>query len=291
MTVIQYLKNKLYIFYLSLLGSLIIGVHLYFRLFRSHDNYSLDVLRDTITTKGLLLSISFIFIQVLVITSVLYLLYKQYYNIQKTSKFIQLLLNVIDYIYWKPLEYIHDLIAPDLPYSGTVIIWITEYMEKGNQILRYKLYRHSYILFDYLPQIVVSSIFFIDTIILNQLYYFLYAIILLLIPLCYKIYIKLCSSFITRNEPGFLNRLNIVFKGVPDAHGIYLQWDFSLKPKYISEQAYLSQYIKDYLNLQRIALHVKHINVNSAKYYPYIILFTSSVYLTAAVYRLMYILF
>jgi hypothetical protein len=285
------LPNKLYIFYLAVVGSLIIILQLYFRLFKSKNSYSLDSLRDHISPLDLLLSLSFMFLQVVTILSIFYFFYKQIYNIHHTSKIVLYISQIVDHIYWKPLEYIHDQVAPDLPGSGRLIMGLAHFLSTGNQPLRYKVYRSMYLLFDYLPQVLCSIIFFTEIVIWNQLYYFLYAMVLFLIPLMYRIYLKLCDSFVTRNEPGFLNRLHIVPKGERDIHGVYLRWDFSLKAKYVSEQQYLNQYIKDYLALQSIVAHLRQIRNSMAFYYPYITLFTSSLYLTASIYRLMYILF
>src|SRR3978361_13378 len=137
------LKNKLYLFYLFIIGIIIIVLNLYFRIFRSRETYSLEILRDNLSIKVILFSVGFIFIHILIIISVLYYMYKKYYNIQKESKLIQNISIIVDNLYWKPLEYIHDLIAPDLLYSGMIIVYITEFLEKGNTLLRYKLYRQS----------------------------------------------------------------------------------------------------------------------------------------------------
>jgi len=285
------LKNKLYLFYLFIIGIIIIVLNLYFRIFRSRETYSLEILRDNLSIKVILFSVGFIFIHILIIISVLYYMYKKYYNIQKESKLIQNISIIVDNLYWKPLEYIHDLIAPDLPYSGMIIVYITEFLEKGNTLLRYKLYRHSYILFEYLPQILVSSVFFIEVVIYNQMHYFLYCIILLLLPLIYKIYLKLCMSFVIRNRPEFLEVLDITPLGEPDENGVYLNFKFSLKSNYVQDKDELQDCVRHYLNLERIELHINAIKKNSAKYYIYIVLFTSSLYLSAAAYRLIYILF
>jgi hypothetical protein len=285
------LKQKIYIFYLFLTGNFIIILHLYFRFFKTRTGYSLSILRDNLSFLGLVLSISFILSHLVTIIAIFYYLYKQYYNINRTSKLIHRISDVIDNLYWKPLEYIHDLIAPDLPYSGICIVWITEYVEKGNQVLRYKLYRHSYLLFDYLPKIFVSSIFFIDIVFENQIYSFLYSIWLLIIPIIYKIYIKLCTSFVIRNEPDVLEVIDIQAQGEPDENGVYLEFHFTMKPEYEFNMDILNEFVDRYYLLKRIELHIKAIKYNSAKYDLYIILLTSSLYLSAAVYRLMYILF
>jgi hypothetical protein len=284
--IIAFLESKLYLF---IAGTFIICLYIYFRLFRSLDHYSLDTLRDHISPKILLLSISFILLHLLVIGSILYFLYKQYYNIQRTSWLIVYTSRIVDYVYWKPLEYLHDIIAPDLPYSGILIAHITEYLEKGNQKLRYKVYRHGYLLFDYLPRLLVSSIFFIDIVILNQIHYFLYCIWLLLIPIIYKIYLKLCTSFVVRNEPDLLEILDINTKTNPDENGIYIEV-FSMKAKYVSDALVLEETVNNYITLRRITRHVAAIKENFGKYDLYIIVFTSSLYLSAAIYRLLYIL-
>jgi hypothetical protein len=284
----ELLKSKLYLF---IVGIVLVFLHIYFRFFKARESYYLKDLKGDISFLNIILSISFILIQLVTIITIFYYLYRKYNNIQKNSIFIQNISKIVDHLYWKPLEYIHDIIAPDLPYSGTFIIYITKFLEKGNQPLRYKLYRHSYILFEYIPQLLVSIIFFIDIVIYNQLYYFLYFIILLLLPILYQIYLKLSLSFVIRNEPEFLKRLLIIPKGSPDTYGVYLQWEFSLKPFYAGENAFLNQYIKEYLSLQRIRTHIIKIKFYKSESYFYIVLFTSSLYLSAAIYRLIYILF
>jgi hypothetical protein len=198
---------------------------------------------------------------------------------------------IVNNLYWKPLEYIHDLIAPELPYSGIIFVSIADFVDKGNRDLRYKLYQSSYLLFDYLPQIFVSSIFFIDIVIFNQLYYFLYAIILLIIPILYSIYLKLAESFFIRNAPQFYESLNIKSLGDPDEHGVYLKWHYSLKSNYVYDPDIFAEFVHEYTLLKRIDLHIKYIRIYKKKYYPYVILLTSSLYLSAAIYRLIYILF
>jgi len=286
-SLMEFLKSKIY---LLIVGIIIIFLHIYFRFFKAKESYDLKDLKDEISFLNIILSLIFILVQLVTIMSLLYFLYKKYYNIQKSSILIQNISKIVDYLYWKPLEHIHDLIAPDLPYSGTLIIYITKFLEKGNKDLRYKLYRHSYILFEYIPQILVSSIFFIEIVLHNQMYYFLYFIILLIIPILYQIYLKLSLSFVIRNEPEFLKRLFIIPKGSPDIHGVYLQWEFSLKPLYAGENVFLNQYIKEYLSLQRIRTHIIKIKLYKSQYYIYVVLFTSSLYLSAAIYRLIYIL-
>lgn len=290
MSIFKLLTNKLYIFYLIIVGCLIIILQLYLRLFRSRNSYSLDTIKNNIYPIDILISINFIFIQLVAILSILYYFYKLYYNIEKTSPLIRYASKIVDHLYWKPLEYIHDIIAPELPYSGIIFVYIADFVEKGNRNLRYKLYQSSYIIFDYLPQILVSSIFFVDIVILNQLYYFLYAVLLLIIPVLFCIYLKLAESFYIRNSHQFHESLNIIPLGKPDIHGLYLKWQYSLKSNYVYDAEIFTEFVKEYTLLKRIDLHIKYIRIYKKKYYPYIILFTSSLYLSAAVYRLIYIL-
>jgi hypothetical protein len=54
----------------------------------------------------------------------------------------------------------NKLIAPKLPGSARFFSFIADLIEKGNRSLRYKIYQHSYLVFSYLPQILVSYTFF-----------------------------------------------------------------------------------------------------------------------------------
>src|SRR5580698_4289763 len=114
-------KQKIYICYLFITGILIIVLYLYFRFLRTRTSYSLDDLRGNLSLLGLFLSISFIATHLVTLITLFYYFYKQYYKITRTSKLVQMLSDVIDHIYWKPLEYIYDLIVVDPPYIGNII--------------------------------------------------------------------------------------------------------------------------------------------------------------------------
>ena len=192
------------------------------------------------------------------------------------------------YIYTKPLNHIFELIAPDLPYSARIIVFITEQTEK-NKFYGWIL-RHSYVFFNYFPRFLVLIIFSYDILILNKMNYFPYSLFLLLIPVFYHIYLKLCYSFSVRNMPEFEQGLDITPEGPMNANGHYNKYSFALKSKYKQDNELLKEYSYYWFLLFRLKNYVLFLEQKEEKYNFYINIIFSCLYLTVGVYRFLLII-
>jgi hypothetical protein len=278
--------NKLHIFYLAVVGSLLIILQLYFRLFKSKSSYSLDSLRENLSPLGLFLSINFLLIHLVAIISIVYMLYKQYYSIQGISKIMQYTSKIVDILYWKPLEYIHDIIAPDLPYSGIFLLYVGKVIKRNKK----RILILAVVLFDFLPKIMLTAIFSIELIFYERLYYFIHFISLILLPIIFSILIKLMESFALRNLP--LMRKILVIESMPHKPGELFGYTFSLQKNYsylTKEQLnFYAQSWGQLVDLDNYAFQLKKLK---ADYSSYIVLITSLCYLFASIYKFLYLFF
>lgn len=273
--------------YLYLFSLLIIIFHLYFRISRINDEVSLEILKNNLTFFNYFMLFIVFFIQ----TINIFLIFKHIFKYEKKSKWTQYFINFINIIYWRPLEFLYEKVAPDLPGSGKFFVFIATIVDRGNINLRYKIYHHSYIFFSYFPQICVSSIFFVEVIFFHKIYYFFKLLFLLLIPLIFEIYIKLCISFYERNVPEFFEFLNIE-GSEPDSYGNYRTWSFSFKSEYSgNSKELLHESISDYMLLNKIKTHAILIKKYKEKNYIYILLLTSFLYFFPTIYKFLYFVY
>lgn len=215
----------------------------------------------------------------MIIILTLYALYKKYNNIKNNSYILLKINDIIYKIYWLPLEHLHDKIAPDLPGSARFFVYIIKFIHKGNIILRTKIYHHCYVIFSYFPPCVTSIIFFIEIIYYNQLKYFFFSLMLLLIPIIFNIYLKLCISFYERNVDQFVEMLNITERRDEKNN---LTWIFSFKPNYSQNSVeLLDEVSKDFMLLYYVKFHAETIKELKNTYYPQILIITSLIYLIA----------
>ena len=269
------------------MGLCIIGVNLYIRLFNSKQEHSLIIFKDNLFFK--ISFMIFIIFHIITIILSIYSLYKRFYNKNNDNSYvIKTIQKLINICYWKPLEYIHDLIAPNLPYSAQIILYITNKIE-NNKFFGF-IAKFSYMIFGIFPRILVSFIFIYDIIILNKICYFPYAIILLLIPIIYKVYLKLTDSLIKRNWFKFAQFLDVTPVGEPNSYGVYLDYAFKLKEEYEDNYEILKENADYWMLFFRLSNYLSYIRKHDNNLLPYVNIFCSSMYLIAGSYRLWYIL-
>lgn len=284
------IKEKLYNIFLLLIASLIVGLHIYVRLFQPREGYTLASIKDNASDYYIFFLASFCVMHIIIIVLTSYSLYKKYYNIKTNSYILNKINDVINKIYWNPLEHLHDKIAPDLPGSARLFVFIIKFIKKSNAILRSKIYNNSYIIFSYIPPLITSIIFFVEIVCFNQLKYFFFSLILLLLPLLFSIYLKLCSSFYDRNIINYTKFLDIKEKENTDVNDDPTMI-FSFKPEYSqNSKQILEELSQDYTILYYIKFHTEAIKELRDKYYGLILIVISSIYLVAGIYRLYFFL-
>jgi hypothetical protein len=183
--------TKLTNFYIPIFGLFWITYYIYRRFIVDHLNYNLNSLVANHTILYGCLSIGFICIHLFVVKTII----ESSLGYHETPTF-PWVIKIIDYIYWKPLLYIYDVIAPKVPYSGTFFIWLTNTL---NKLKRYQTFIDCAIIFDYIPRLLISISFLLDVFIYENLFHFYTVINFIIIPILYKIFLKLYVDFALRN--------------------------------------------------------------------------------------------
>lgn len=271
-------KTHLKNFYLITRSFIIIISHIYLRLFLEKRQYTLEMLRAYATTTTYILFWIFITWHLVLLLISCHILYKKKYNIKTVSKFMKKLKNILDIVYWNPLLYLHDQIAPSLPYSGYLILKYITLISKYN--LANKLTN----IFDFTPKIITAYIFFCELIFLNRIYYFLYCIPFLLIPLVYQVFLKLCESFIQRNQPIVEKPIIITPQGRPNSYGVYTEFRFDINPNYINVD--LQEHAEFWMSLLRLHNYILYVRMHQIYYIPYVNILCSSLYLIAGLHKI-----
>lgn len=292
------LQNLLIIFfnvYASILGFSWIAIHLYFRFYVKKSTYNLEDVKNFLTIKHYILFSGFIMLHLGILIVICLQIYRSHFKKQPSKYFMNIskyITWIFDMIYWKPLEYVHDIIAPHIPGSGRFFLYLEKTWTKKQY--SYKYFYCLIFIFDILPKLILAVSFFIDIVIFCQLQYFLYCIPLILIPICFSIFLKLMLTFGVKNMPiikeyfSEINGINPIIKdGIITGYGTY---EWIVKPEYetviddVEEMLLL-------LQLESIRIYILTIKEDKDKFVPYITLITSFLYLVSGIYRLFIILF
>lgn len=256
---------------------------LYVRLILIKPAYSLMDLKYNLTLLKLCLIISFVIIHICIIIQMLIYIFSN--SNKKQNKLIKLYNKIINTIYWVPLERLHDKVAPAIPYSGVVFYRFSAFLCRFDLKFTY----YFVILFSIMPKFIAAITFFIEIIFYNQLKYFLLIIISLLLPLCWRIFVKLFISFAQRNIENLNEWLNIKPIGKTLPNGMSSQYEFAMKGNLSDE--HLTEYVMHWKNSLKIyGIGTEWFHDFYQKTNPYVMLICSMLYLTSGIYRLVYIL-
>src|SRR5690242_4405233 len=113
------LKTLIINIYFIIMSIIIISVYFYYRFLAKRAEYSLDSLKDSANNYYFLISMFFILLHIYLIINILKI---KILNNNTPSKLMIYIQKVIEFLIWKPLNYLLDVITPDIPYSGTLII-------------------------------------------------------------------------------------------------------------------------------------------------------------------------
>lgn len=295
--ILSYLKHIVsYIFpmYLITLGLSWLFLQIYFRLFIERPSYNLIELKPFLTTKHYVFFVVFIIIHIIIVSLTCITIYRQIFPRKKPSIFVSMTVKityVIDQIYWKPLEYIHDLIVPNIPMSGKLFLYIEKIWSSKDPIYFYVLI----FLFEFLPRLLIAIIFSIEVIIFGQIKIFIYSVSLIFITIIWQIFLKMFASFGKRNKH-VIEEYFYPIKGmgdpILDSHGNIISYnslEFVVKPEYdgvinVEEEARLL------LQLEAMPRFVEHLQKDTAKVIPYVTFITSVIYIIGGMYRLIFLI-
>lgn len=275
-------KSKINSIYV-IIGLFWILLVLYARLIVTKPPYSLFDLKYNMTPLKLCFIISFIIIQKCIIIKVIHDASTKVNK--KQGKLTRKFNRIINTIYWLPLEKLHDKIAPIIPYSGTTFYRFSAIL------CRFDLkYAHFFvIMFSIMPKFIAAITFFIEIMFFNQLKYFLLIMVILLLPLCWRVFVKLFISFAQRNIANLNDWLDITPIGQTLPNGLSSQYEFAMKNNYSDE--HLKEYVMHWKNLMQIyGIGTAWFQDFYQKTNPYVMLICSALYLSSGIYRLIYIL-
>ena len=139
-TTLENIKNNLYNilplfiqFYLTFMGFFWIIIFCYLRFITPSTSYTLEALKTQITLRYYITFSIFIIIHCTLIILILYNKYKKKEeNETIIKKIIEIFQIILNNVFWKPLEYIHNLIAPNLPLSARIFLYIESIWTKKN---------------------------------------------------------------------------------------------------------------------------------------------------------------
>ena len=289
----------MYTYYLFLMGLEIILIYLYLRLFIPRYCYTLDYLRLHHNYFHIFIYINFILIHLTVILIIVYTLYKKYYNYGYKSSWFFLVTQIINQIYWQPLIFLHDTIAPHIPYSGKFMLHYSTFAKYvHNKKESYAIINSIAVFFVFFPKIFVTLLFVIEMFKYNRIHYFIYCLPILLLPSIYKIFLKLCESFSERSFLIIEEDLIIIIpekqpeKGILPTFGFKLKKEvFALYGKDTDYDKYLDDLISDWFEFYRLKLITNTCKVLINTYEPLISLLCSLLYLIAGIYKLWFVFF
>jgi len=197
----NYIKQNLKFFssiYLIILGICWIILHIITRFVIERPSYNLFDLKQILTYKLLLIFTGFVILHLLIIIQSLYLLFLKNRFTNTNSllyKLAKKVSGVVNIIYWNPIQYIHDTIAPHIPGSARFFSYIDSLWKNKNSLFFYRLL----FIMDALPKLIVASIFLLEIVYYGQIKYFLISLPLLCIPISFSIFLKFFTSCGERN--------------------------------------------------------------------------------------------
>lgn len=293
----NYLKNLLpYVLsvYFLIVGISWIFFHAYLRFFIQRPSYMLEDLKPFITKKLLIFFVIFIVWHFIVVTINVFIVYKQIFNYKENlffSNIVQKFSSVVNLIYWKPLDYIHNLIIPHIPMSGRFFIYVEKVWSKKANVYFYVLI----FLFEILPKILIALVFLIEVIVFGQIKLFLHIISLIFITIAWNVFLKAFAYRGTLNLPIikiYFSTIRGVGNPTFDADGnisSYSAYEFIVKPEY-EDVINVEEEAKLLMQFESMPSFVEQIKKDTAKITPYITIITSLIYLIGGVYRLIFFL-
>lgn len=275
-------------FYLLTVGISWVFIIIYLRIILERSTYTYEDMKSYISLKHYVIFSFFIIIQIIICIVCIIILIKRKKDYRPATLFQTIankLNNLLEKIYWKPLQYIHDKVAPHIPGSGRFFLYLETKWKSKN--FSYTLL----MLFDSFPKVFMAIIFFVEAVFFQRIIIFIYCMPLLFVPICFSVFLKLFISFATRNIP-VIREPFITIEGIgdpiKDINGQivdYPNYKFILKKEYLDVIDPLEN-INALFQVRRIIDIVVFTKETLSTISPYILLITSSLYLLGGIYRL-----
>ena len=294
MTLLKKIKGNIKKIYFCFLGLFWISLIIYFRLIQEKNSYTLEELKTQVTTYIISINIVFTVCHLLLILYALYLIFIKVNDNKINNTIVSVITKVLQVIIIKPIIYLRDLVSPHIPGSVLFFCKITEYLDKFELSTFTKILKTIVIFFNFLPRIIVSLIFFIELVFYNRIFYFFTSLLLLIIPLCWNIFLSLYITFGERLLKNIPTCVEIIPIGEPLSNGWYTSYIFKPLDKFKYEEGEVEEYGDTYI----IAIKIYSFGLGKFSFTsfqkdltPYILLLTSSLYLSASIFKLLYLFF
>lgn len=283
--------NYIYIFSIS---SFWILFFIYFRFILERKTYTLNDVKINITIPMLLLTfficcfhITLLLISVYTILSKRTLNQEKSLNIPVITKIKLYCQKIQTIFFFKPLIELRNIVAPHIPYSGILFCKFTTIFEvKSDLILKIIV-----ILFNNMPRFIVSLIFFVETIFYNHIYYFIQSLFILFIPLCWNILLNLYANFAERTLKDISKNIEVVPLGKILSNGWHTEYGFNPFPQFTYEENEIKEYKELWFLCMTMSSLGETMRIYQKVIMPYMTIITSSLYLSAGIFRLIFVLF
>lgn len=281
------IKQKLLSTYFICIALFWFGFFIYIRFFKKKTSYTLTALKNAVTLKLLFLQIIFILFHIINIIYAIYIIYRSSNIAYEPRGIITYIKKLLDITFTQPLTYVRDILAPIIPYSGIIFCHFGTFLGKSNP----NIAKFFVILFSLIPRIIVAMIFFIEIIFFEEIYYFLISLVLLFIPILWSIFVNLFINFGERALKDIQIYINVSPVGDMLPNGWYKEYFFEPNTKYECS----ANDLKEYEHLWHTAMIIYAFGYTHFKYYkditmPYVTIFCSSLYLSAGLYKFLFIL-
>ena len=282
--------NILHKIYLYSIGIWWIILFIYLRFVRERFGYDLNDIKSHVSEEFIYANIAFILLHLFLIIISLYNIMKNYTNYNKYSnnKIIEKISLFINTIVTKPLESIRDLISPLIPGSGLFYDKVARFIEINIELRSKMLVT----VFYFIPRLIIAFIFFIELIFYNKIEYFIYSIFLFIIPLGWILFVNLFTDFGERGMHDVQKNVRVIGSGDLLGGIVYSHYKFQPLPQFTYEEGELKEWADTWFAVLNIyvfgQMYLKSFKNTIS---PYFLLLTSSLYFSAAVYRLYFLLF
>lgn len=273
--------------YLYSIGFLWIVVIIYLRFIRTRAGYTLTDLKKSLTPYFLFTNMAFILLHIVLLAFAIFVIIQKDKKDKEPNKIILWYKQLVNMIITKPLESIRDIIAPHIPGSGIFYCKYAEFIDK-NETTRTKIF---VIIFSFIPRMIMASIFFIELTLYNKLEFFIYSLTLIIMPICWSLFIDLFTDFGKR----LLEDIPKVVKVTPTGELLENGWYSGYKFEPYSQFKYEADDLKEYADTWGIAIKIyvygeSYFKEFTQKTVPFVTLFTSTLYLSASIYKLIFII-
>lgn len=280
--------NKYKNLYFIFLGSFWILLFFYYRFIIKRVDYNLEQVKANVSLEYLICHLFFILLHCFLISYAIYLIKKKNQN-NKESIIITYIKDFLNIIFSQPLIYLQELIAPHIPFSGTIFCHFGSFLVKRNFAWLTKCF---VIICCILPRVIISLVFFTELVFYNRSYYFILLLPLLLLPILWTLFVNLFTNFGERALQDLPTFINIKPKGNMLPNGFYTEYIFEPCDKFNYSPGEFEEYqTLWYLSINIYGIGIFYFKNFQQKSIPYIILFTSPLYLFATIFKVLFIIF